>query len=217
MRSFAGTVGAIVTCPLEVVKTRLQSSSSHFYPSPLSQAGRTQNGSEHMRGSTQNRDLFKSILRKRAHVSHATSNASINQILIPTWKLNCCFRIFFSFIAFFKQILTMSHCGMSSAPRSISIWQCLKWVQFIDDWFRLNERSWHLLNLSHSLTHFLWISDILLNRKDQELYSKGLDQTLSAWHRQERFIFVHIHRQKLHSINYSEFIAFCAFWRKKKH
>ncbi|XP_046493367.1 solute carrier family 25 member 36-A isoform X1 [Neodiprion pinetum] len=28
----AGTVGAIVTCPLEVVKTRLQSSSSGFYP-----------------------------------------------------------------------------------------------------------------------------------------------------------------------------------------
>ncbi|XP_015600074.1 mitochondrial carrier protein Rim2 [Cephus cinctus] len=30
----AGTVGAIVTCPLEVVKTRLQSSSSGFYPPP---------------------------------------------------------------------------------------------------------------------------------------------------------------------------------------
>ncbi|XP_066587059.1 solute carrier family 25 member 36-A isoform X2 [Prorops nasuta] len=31
----AGTVGAIVTCPLEVVKTRLQSSSSGFYPPPM--------------------------------------------------------------------------------------------------------------------------------------------------------------------------------------
>ncbi|XP_043270438.1 mitochondrial carrier protein Rim2 isoform X2 [Venturia canescens] len=30
----AGTVGAIVTCPLEVVKTRLQSSTSGFYPPP---------------------------------------------------------------------------------------------------------------------------------------------------------------------------------------
>lgn len=30
----AGTVGAIVTCPLEVVKTRLQSSSSGFYQYP---------------------------------------------------------------------------------------------------------------------------------------------------------------------------------------
>lgn len=30
----AGTAGAIVTCPLEVVKTRLQSSSSGFYSSP---------------------------------------------------------------------------------------------------------------------------------------------------------------------------------------
>ncbi|XP_043601998.1 mitochondrial carrier protein Rim2 [Bombus pyrosoma] len=31
----AGTTGAIVTCPLEVVKTRLQSSSSGFYPPPV--------------------------------------------------------------------------------------------------------------------------------------------------------------------------------------
>ncbi|CAK9826696.1 Mitochondrial carrier protein Rim2 [Anthophora retusa] len=31
----AGTAGAIVTCPLEVVKTRLQSSSSGFYPPPI--------------------------------------------------------------------------------------------------------------------------------------------------------------------------------------
>ncbi|XP_011140962.1 mitochondrial carrier protein Rim2 isoform X1 [Harpegnathos saltator] len=31
----AGTAGAIVTCPLEVVKTRLQSSSSGFHPPPV--------------------------------------------------------------------------------------------------------------------------------------------------------------------------------------
>lgn len=31
----AGTAGAIVTCPLEVVKTRLQSSSGGFYPPPV--------------------------------------------------------------------------------------------------------------------------------------------------------------------------------------
>ena len=31
----AGTVAAIVTCPLEVVKTRLQSSSAGFYPPPV--------------------------------------------------------------------------------------------------------------------------------------------------------------------------------------
>ncbi|XP_014603087.1 PREDICTED: solute carrier family 25 member 36-A [Polistes canadensis] len=31
----AGTTGAIVTCPLEVVKTRLQSSSSGFHPPPV--------------------------------------------------------------------------------------------------------------------------------------------------------------------------------------
>ncbi|KAI4485305.1 hypothetical protein M0804_006810 [Polistes exclamans] len=33
--SVAGTTGAIVTCPLEVVKTRLQSSSSGFHPPPV--------------------------------------------------------------------------------------------------------------------------------------------------------------------------------------
>lgn len=32
LRRVAGTVGAIATCPLEVVKTRLQSSASGFYP-----------------------------------------------------------------------------------------------------------------------------------------------------------------------------------------
>lgn len=35
-RRVAGTAGAIVTCPLEVVKTRLQSSSSGFHPPPIS-------------------------------------------------------------------------------------------------------------------------------------------------------------------------------------
>ncbi|XP_058806151.1 mitochondrial carrier protein Rim2 [Phymastichus coffea] len=42
----AGTVAAIVTCPLEVVKTRLQSSSGGFYPPPYSK----ELGSGHVTG-----------------------------------------------------------------------------------------------------------------------------------------------------------------------
>lgn len=67
---FAGTIGAIVTCPLEVVKTRLQSSSSPFYPSPAFDAAKkvNSNGGQ-LKGTTQNRDICTSILRKRSQVS----------------------------------------------------------------------------------------------------------------------------------------------------
>lgn len=67
---FAGTVGAIVTCPLEVVKTRLQSSSSPFYPSPvLDAANKLNSNGAQFRGTIQKRDLCTSILRKRSQVS----------------------------------------------------------------------------------------------------------------------------------------------------
>lgn len=66
---FAGTIGAIVTCPLEVVKTRLQSSSSRFYPSPVLDVANKQstNGAQ-FKGTTQKRDICTSILRKRSQV-----------------------------------------------------------------------------------------------------------------------------------------------------
>lgn len=65
---FAGTVGAIVTCPLEVVKTRLQSSSSQFYPPNIRENVSKQNGSSQMKGLGGQRDLCSSILRKRPQV-----------------------------------------------------------------------------------------------------------------------------------------------------
>lgn len=65
----AGTVGAIVTCPLEVVKTRLQSSSSQFYPPRMTEVGRTHNTNGQIKAATQRRDLCTSILRKRSQVS----------------------------------------------------------------------------------------------------------------------------------------------------
>lgn len=67
--SFAGTVGAIVTCPLEVVKTRLQSSSSRFYPSPVLDAPHKSNiNGAHFKGTSHKRDIYTSILRKRSQV-----------------------------------------------------------------------------------------------------------------------------------------------------
>ncbi|XP_054003127.1 mitochondrial carrier protein Rim2 [Hylaeus anthracinus] len=53
----AGTAGAIVTCPLEVVKTRLQSSSSGFYPPPINK--------ELTSGHVTCKSLLKSEQRRR--------------------------------------------------------------------------------------------------------------------------------------------------------
>lgn len=67
---FAGTVGAILTCPLEVVKTRLQSSSSTFYPSTSTELSQKLSGTTlPYRGTTQKRDICTSILQKRSQVS----------------------------------------------------------------------------------------------------------------------------------------------------
>lgn len=67
---FAGTVGAIVTCPLEVVKTRLQSSSSQFYPQRMSDvANKLGTNCENFKsGTTQKREICTSILQKRSQV-----------------------------------------------------------------------------------------------------------------------------------------------------
>lgn len=81
----AGTVGAIVTCPLEVVKTRLQSSSSQFYPPRMNDVGRKHNNNEHIKASTQRRDLYTSILRKRSQVSDfffVCINSSVHSLIV---------------------------------------------------------------------------------------------------------------------------------------
>lgn len=66
----AGTVGAIVTCPLEVVKTRLQSSSAFVYPPRVSDNPTTISNaaSEGMLRPEQRRQLCTTILRKRPQV-----------------------------------------------------------------------------------------------------------------------------------------------------
>lgn len=69
--SVAGTAGAVVTCPLEVVKTRLQSSNA-FLPNPVHRSSRSsdltgiQNSSTHsaLRRPEQRRKFSSTILRR---------------------------------------------------------------------------------------------------------------------------------------------------------
>uniref|UniRef100_T1GKN2 Mitochondrial carrier protein Rim2 n=1 Tax=Megaselia scalaris TaxID=36166 RepID=T1GKN2_MEGSC len=62
----AGTVGAIVTCPLEVVKTRLQSSTSFVLPPRIPDTTGVTNGTtESLLRPEQRRKLCTTILRKK--------------------------------------------------------------------------------------------------------------------------------------------------------
>lgn len=67
----AGTVGAIVTCPLEVVKTRLQSSSAFLYPPriPDQQGKGSPKSSKGILRPEQRRQLCNTLLRKRPQVN----------------------------------------------------------------------------------------------------------------------------------------------------
>lgn len=65
----AGTVGAIVTCPLEVVKTRLQSSSAFLYPPRVpDQQGKGSPKSSGILRPEQRQQLCNTLLRKRPQV-----------------------------------------------------------------------------------------------------------------------------------------------------
>lgn len=68
----AGTVGAIVTCPLEVVKTRLQSSSAFLYPPrvPDQQGKSSPKSSKGILRPEQRRQLCNTLLRKRPQVTY---------------------------------------------------------------------------------------------------------------------------------------------------
>lgn len=87
----AGTVGAIVTCPLEVVKTRLQSSSAFLYPPRVpDQKGKgSPKSSKGVLRPEQRQQLCNTLLRKRPQVlaisqcgmSSAPSRVSIIQCL----------------------------------------------------------------------------------------------------------------------------------------
>ncbi|XP_011205621.1 mitochondrial carrier protein Rim2 isoform X1 [Bactrocera neohumeralis] len=97
----AGTVGAVVTCPLEVVKTRLQSSNAFLGPTRLEPPGSTNGASELLRPE-QRRKLSTTILRKRSQPQ---------------------------VIGGVRRIMAISHCGISStSTKSMSIMQCLRYI-----------------------------------------------------------------------------------------
>lgn len=110
----AGTAGAVVTCPLEVVKTRLQSSSASFISVPprivtdqyhgvgkLSSSSSSSCGSnEHLRSNSNSAEHHS---RQRVCASTLLSRRRPSIFAIP-------------------------QCGLSTSVQSISIWQCLKHI-----------------------------------------------------------------------------------------
>lgn len=65
----AGTIGAVLTCPLEVVKTRLQSSTAFTVPARVGEIpGASNVSSDGLLRPEQRRKLCTTILRKRPQV-----------------------------------------------------------------------------------------------------------------------------------------------------
>ncbi|XP_038108266.1 mitochondrial carrier protein Rim2 isoform X2 [Culex quinquefasciatus] len=106
----AGTAGAVVTCPLEVVKTRLQSSSASFISVPprivtdhhgVGKLSSSSCGSnEHLRSNSNSAEHHS---RQRVCASTLLSRRRPSILAIP-------------------------QCGLSTSVQSISIWQCLKHI-----------------------------------------------------------------------------------------
>ncbi|XP_061510631.1 mitochondrial carrier protein Rim2 isoform X2 [Anopheles gambiae] len=116
----AGTAGAVVTCPLEVVKTRLQSSSSSFI---------------HAAASTRHAALAADggKLTDHHHVRHVS--ATVNSASSAADRHHSAARhqqsrVCASTILTRRRpsILAIPQCGLSTSVQSISIWQCLKHI-----------------------------------------------------------------------------------------
>ncbi|KAL9924744.1 replication in mitochondria 2 isoform 2-T2 [Glossina fuscipes fuscipes] len=98
----AGTVGAVVTCPLEVVKTRLQSSTAFLTPPRAVEPPGSTNASSELLRPEQRRKLSTTILRNRSQPQ---------------------------VIGGVRRIMAISHCGISStSTKSMSIIQCLRHI-----------------------------------------------------------------------------------------
>ncbi|XP_023295153.1 mitochondrial carrier protein Rim2 isoform X1 [Lucilia cuprina] len=106
----AGTVGAVVTCPLEVVKTRLQSSTAAFQTPPrVVENPSSTNASSELLRPEQRRKLSTTILRNRSQP----------QVIGGVRR----------FLQKYFQIMAISHCGISSSStKSMSILQCLRHI-----------------------------------------------------------------------------------------
>lgn len=109
----AGTAGAVVTCPLEVVKTRLQSSSASFISVPprsivtdhAAAVGKLSSGpnEHHLRSNCAASDHQHNHSRQRVCASTLLSRRRPSILAIP-------------------------QCGLSTSVQSVSIWQCLKHI-----------------------------------------------------------------------------------------
>ncbi|XP_030384614.1 mitochondrial carrier protein Rim2 isoform X2 [Scaptodrosophila lebanonensis] len=89
----AGTVGAVVTCPLEVVKTRLQSSTAFLTPPRLAEPAGSTNGSSELLRPEQRRKLSTTILRNRSQPQiMAISHCGISSASTKSMSIVQCIR-----------------------------------------------------------------------------------------------------------------------------
>lgn len=110
----AGTAGAVVTCPLEVVKTRLQSSSASFISVPPRIV--TDHHHHHQVGklsSGPNEHHLRSNCAALEHHQHHSRQRVCASTLLSRRR---------------PSILAIPHCGLSTSVQSVSIWQCLKHI-----------------------------------------------------------------------------------------
>lgn len=115
----AGTAGAVVTCPLEVVKTRLQSSSASFIHSlPARIATATiSSGLGEERGKrigNENHQHHNQLRTAAKNSDHHSSRQRVCPSSILSRRR--------------PSILAIPQCGLSTSVQSISIWQCLKHI-----------------------------------------------------------------------------------------
>uniref|UniRef100_A0A182MV82 Mitochondrial carrier protein n=1 Tax=Anopheles culicifacies TaxID=139723 RepID=A0A182MV82_9DIPT len=118
-RNIAGTAGAVVTCPLEVVKTRLQSSSSSFIHAAAStrhalvtDGGKLTDHHHHVRHVSAINNSSSASDRHHNASRHHQSRVCASTILTRRRP----------------SILAIPQCGLSTSVQSISIWQCLKHI-----------------------------------------------------------------------------------------
>lgn len=114
----AGTAGAVVTCPLEVVKTRLQSSSASFISVPprivTDHVGKLSSSSSSAAAATGHNEPhhLRSNSAASEHHHHSRQRVCASTLLSRRRP----------------SILAIPQCGLSTSVQSVSIWQCLKHI-----------------------------------------------------------------------------------------
>lgn len=123
----AGTAGAVVTCPLEVVKTRLQSSSASFIHSIPPRIAQSTAAAASNGGSAERGKLIAAAANEHHHqLRTATTNSSDHHHNHSSNRQRVCPSSILSRRR--PSILAIPQCGLSTSVQSISIWQCLKHI-----------------------------------------------------------------------------------------